>query len=209
MTHPRQAARSLELRRRIAQEAARVMAQSGGRNFLQAKRKAAEQLGVSDARHLPSNREVEDALAAYQRLFLAERQGEELQRLRRTAAEAMRFLAAFAPRLVGPVLEGTADTHSEVNLHLFSDSVEEVGHFLRERGVPAALSERRLRLAAEVYAGQPEYRFLAGGVPIALTVFAGPAGRQSPLSPVDGRPMRRASLAELERLLAPGNAPGG
>ena len=206
MSHPRQNARTQQLRQRIAQEAARVMAQSGNRNFLQAKRKAAEQLGISDARHLPSNREVEDALAAYQRLFQAERQAGELQRLRRTATEAMRFLADFAPRLVGPVLEGTADAYSEVNLHLFSDSIEEVGHFLRERGIPAVLSERRLRLALETYFSQPEYRFVAGGVPVALTVFDGPSGRHAPLSPVDGRPMRRAALAEVERLLSPGRS---
>ena len=61
----RQASRAQQLRQRIAQEAARWLVASGGRNFLQAKRKAAEQLGVSDARHLPSNLEVEDALAAY------------------------------------------------------------------------------------------------------------------------------------------------
>ena len=198
----RQASRAQQLRQRIAQEAARWLVASGGRNFLQAKRKAAEQLGVSDARHLPSNLEVEEALAAYQRLFRGERQAGELQRLRAAALEALRFLGDFAPRLVGPVLEGTADAFSEVNLHLFADSVEEVGHFLRERGVPAALGDRRLRVAAEVYVNQPEYRFLAGGVPVALTVFDHGALRQAPLSPVDGRPMRRASLAEVERLLA-------
>jgi hypothetical protein len=120
----------------------------------------------------------------------------------------MRFLAAFAPRLVGPVLEGTADEHSEVNLHLFADSVEEVAHFLRERGVPAVLSDRRMRVAAESYVSQPEFRFVAGGVPIALTVFAGPGGRQAPLSPVDGRPMRRVPLPEVERLLVSDEAPG-
>ena len=201
----RQASRAQQLRQRIAQEAARWLAASGSRNFLQAKRKAAEQLGVSDARHLPSNLEVEEALAAYQRLFRGERQAGELQRLRVAAVEAIRFLSDFAPRLVGPVLEGTADAFSEVNLHLFADSVEEVGHFLRERGIPAALGDRRLRVAGEVYVNQPEYRFLAGGVPVALTVFDHGALRQAPLSPVDGRPMRRASLAEVERLLA---APG-
>lgn len=202
MPPTRQAARAQQLRQRIAQEAARLMAQGGNRNFLQAKRKAAEQLGVPDARHLPSNQEVEDALAAYQRLFRGEQQAGELLRLRRTAAEAMRFLSAYAPRLVGPVLEGTADAFSEVNLHLFAESVEEVGHFLRERGVPAALGDRRLRAAAELYVNQPEYRFVAGGVPMALTVFDHGAARQAPLSPVDGRPMRRAPLAEVERLLA-------
>jgi hypothetical protein len=178
------------------------MVETASRNFLQAKRKAAEQLGVSDTRNLPSNREVEDALAAYQRLFRGARQAEELRRLRETAVQAMRLLSGFAPRLVGPVLEGTADAHSEVNLHLFSDSIEEVGHFLRERGIPAVLGDRRLRVAQESYVSQPEFRFVAGGVPIALTVFSSLAGRHAPLSPVDGRPMRRAPLAELERLLA-------
>jgi len=43
-------------------------------------------------------------------------------------------------------------------------------------------------------------------VPIALTVFDGPSGRHAPLSPVDGRPMRRAALAEVERLLSPGRS---
>jgi hypothetical protein len=208
VTSVRQLARAQELRQRIAQEAARHMAESGNRNFLQAKRKAAEQLGVSDARHLPSNREVEEALAAYQRLFHGERHAGALRRLRRTALEAMRFLHPFAPRLVGPVLEGTADAHSEVNLHLFSESVEEVGHFLRERGIPAELGDRRLRVAPETYVQQPEFRFIAGEVPIALTVFAGPGGRQAPLSPVDGRPMRRAPSAEVERLLAGEQPPG-
>jgi hypothetical protein len=201
VSNSRQQLRTQELRQRIAQEAARLMVESGSRNFLQAKRKAAEQIGVSDARHLPSNREVEDALAAYQRLFRSERQPGELRRLRGAALEAMRFLSEFSPRLVGPVLEGTADAHSEVNLHLFADSVEEVGHFLRERGIPAELSDRRLRLAAETHLNQPEYRFLAGGVPIALTIFHGPSARRAPLSPVDGRPMRRAGLAEVEQLI--------
>jgi hypothetical protein len=203
VAHLRQAARAQALRQRIAQEAARLMAQSGSRNFLQAKRKAAEQLGVSDARHLPSNQEVEEALGAYQRLFRGEQQADELRRLRRTALEAMRFLAGYAPRLVGPVLEGTADAFSEVNLHLFAESVEEVGHFLRERGVPAALGDRRLRVAGETHVHQPEYRFVAGDVPVALTVFDPAAARQAPLSPVDGRPMRRAPLAEVERLIVP------
>jgi hypothetical protein len=198
----RPAARTQQIRQRIAQEAARIMSHSGSRNFLQAKRKAAQALGVSDARHMPANWEVEQALAAYQRLFLGDSQPDRLRELRRTALQAMHTFRAFSPRLVGPVLEGTADQHSEVNLHLFAEAVEEVGTFLLDRRIPWVLSDRRLRLAGGEHERCPEYRFVAGEVPMALTVFSGVGRRQVPLSPVDGRPMRRAGIAELEALLA-------
>jgi len=46
------------------------MAEHGIRDFLIAKRKAAERMGVTDvAAVLPRNVEIEDALAEYQRLF--------------------------------------------------------------------------------------------------------------------------------------------
>jgi len=57
------------LRRALAQEAARIMAQHGIHDFLTAKRKAAERLGVQDASALPRNTEIEAALVEYQRLF--------------------------------------------------------------------------------------------------------------------------------------------
>ena len=206
----RNLARALQVRQHIAREAARILVESGNRNFLQAKRKAAQQLGISDARNLPGNDEIEQALMDYQRLFRAHVQPKHLRRLRETAAEGMRFLGHFAPRLVGPVLEGTADQHSEVTLHLFADQVEQVGAFLLERGIPNELGERRLRMPSGEYVRVPEFRFLAGDVPVALTVFSGPGTRQPPLSPVTGRPMRRAALREVEALLeAADDAPFG
>ena len=45
-------------------------------------------------------------------------------------------------------------------------------------------------------------RFDADGNRIDLTVFAPLAEREAPRSPIDGRPMRRASLAEVQALLA-------
>src|SRR5215470_13191592 len=62
--------RADNLRRALAQEAARLMAEHGIRDFLVAKRKAAERLGVTDGGALlPKNSEIEEALAAHQRLF--------------------------------------------------------------------------------------------------------------------------------------------
>ena len=67
------------LRRALAQEAARIMAEHGVQDFLIAKRKAAERLGVEDvAAVLPKNSEIELALAEYQRLFGGESHVESL-----------------------------------------------------------------------------------------------------------------------------------
>jgi hypothetical protein len=48
----------------------------------------------------------------------------------------------------------------------------------------------------------PGVRFEIGDQAIEVTVFPTDGIRQAPVSPVDGRPMRRADLAELEALLA-------
>jgi hypothetical protein len=42
---------------------------------------------------------------------------------------------------------------------------------------------------------------MADDVPIELCVFDRRAARRAPLSPVDGKPMKRANLRELEGLL--------
>lgn len=177
------------------------MVESGNPSYLLAKKKAAHRLGVPEGRALPNNEQIEKAIVEYQRLFLADSQPGHLRRLRESAVQAMRLLRDFSPRLVGPVLEGTADHYSEVNLHVFADAVEEVGLYLMEQGIPADLATRRLRDAGGRNVEQPEYRFVAGDVPVGLTVFHGPSARHAPISPVDGRPMRRAALKQVEALL--------
>src|SRR6202451_4399696 len=114
------------LRRALAQEAARIMAQHGIHEFLTAKRKAAERLGVADASALPRNTEIEDALAEYQRLFDAGSHELTLTAQRRAALHAMHWLSGFEPRLVGPVLSGTATAHADIQLHVFADCAENV-----------------------------------------------------------------------------------
>lgn len=186
----------------IAQEAARILADEGVRDYLLAKRKAAQRLGFPVNVKLPRNLEVEDALRAHQRLFQGTDQSRDLFRLRQSAVEAMTFLARFRPRLVGSVLVGTAGSTSDVNLHLFADTSEEVALFLMENGIPFESGERRLRLSAERAAYFPVYSFAAGDTPIDLTVFPVDGLRQSPLSPVHGRPMERANTRQVRRLLS-------
>jgi hypothetical protein len=202
MRAKRHPTRSDNLRRALAQEAARIMAEHGIRDFLVAKRKAAERFGVTDgAALLPKNSEIEEALVAYQRLFGGASHLEALHAQRRAALAAMRYLREFEPRLVGPVLSGTATEHSEVQLHLFAERAEAVTLKLLDEGVPHEVTERRVKLNAERIRPFPGVRFEMQDQPIEATVFPTDGIRQAPVSPVDGRPMRRASALEVEALL--------
>jgi hypothetical protein len=189
-------------RRRIAQEAARLMSEHGIRDFHHAKVKAAERLGILETQALPRNNEIEDALREHQRIFHADTQPQLLQERREAAAEAMRFLDRFEPRLVGAVLDGTADAHSAVCLHVFSDTPEAVVLFLQERGVPITQQTRRLRTTRDEQREYPVLLFAADGLPFDITVLPHDALKQAPLDRIDEKPMKRASLAAVEELLS-------
>jgi len=195
--------RSENLRRALAQEAARIMAEHGIRDFLLAKRKAAERMNVSaNEAVLPRNVEIEVALAEYQRLFGGESHVETLRDQRRAALNAMLYLHEFEPRLVGSVLSGTATEHSDVQLHLFADRAEEVTIKLMDEGIPHEVLEKRVRMNAERVLAYPGVRFDLDEQSIEATVFPTDGIRQAPVSPVDGRPMKRAGTSEVEALLS-------
>ncbi|HEY8539789.1 MAG TPA: hypothetical protein VIL28_13050 [Steroidobacteraceae bacterium] len=193
--------RADNLRRALAQEAARIMSEQGIDDYGLAKRKAAERFGATDLAVLPKNTEIEAARADHQRLFHADTHSSTLEELRKTALRAMRLLERFQPRLVGPVLSGTASAHSEVSLHVFADSPEAVALHLMDNGIPHRIVERRLRYEPDRLVAYPVVRFVAGHREIEAVVFPVNGIRQAPASPVDGRPMRRASIDELEAML--------
>ncbi|WP_454829099.1 hypothetical protein [Pseudoxanthomonas wuyuanensis] len=203
MHHARQHAetRTRERRQRLAHEAARLMAEGGIRDFHQAKLKAASRLGIHDDASLPRNREIEQALREYQRLFFGPAHASGLRARRDAAGRALAFFAPFSPRLVGPVLDGTADANSPVHLHLHSDDPEAVARFLDEHRIPAESRTRRLRMDRERVADLPVWVFSAENLGFDLTVLPQHALRQPPLSALDEKPMQRASAAQLRQLL--------
>jgi hypothetical protein len=177
------------------------MAEEGVKDFFVAKRKAATRLGVSNKALLPGNVEIEQALLEYQRLFKSDQLTAQLRLLRESAVQAMAFLARFRPRLVGSVLSGTAGPHADVNLHVFADTPEDIIFFLMEHSISFETSERRLRLGQDEYVNLPVFSFVVDGVTTDLTVFTPAHAFKVPRSPVDGRPMERANLKEVQDLL--------
>lgn len=189
------------LRRDIAHAAARIVAEGGADSFAAAKRKAAAHMGFDNLRHLPDNVEVHAALIEYLRLFEGERLEIRIDSMRREARAAMRILAQFSPRLVGPVLYGSACEHSPVTLHLYSDELESVTRFLHERKIHYLLTDISLKTSPKRREAFPTYVVTNNGLEFELVVFPLAFLTHPPLSALDGRPYKRADTAAVEELI--------
>jgi len=188
------------LRTMLAQEAARLICDHGIDDYRTAKIKAAEKLGFSRYGALPNNIEIEEALAERNRIFRADRHHSLLSQLRRAAVTVMADLDIFGPRLVGQVLSGNVTEHSTIQLHLFSDPAENVGMQLEALRIQHSTMSQRLKLQRDLPELFPGYRFYAEDFSVATTVFPERRKKHSPLSPLNGKPMKRARLREVARL---------
>ena len=188
----------------LAQEEARLIVDQGIRDYRVAKTKAAERLGMDKRGSLPGNSEIEHAVNEHLLLFGGESHADHLREMREAAVSAMQLLEEFTPRLVGPVLSGIADENSAINLHVFADSPEAVATFLDARDISCRLYERRLKsrrgrnVSPDTYAG---FAFEHGGEPVEATVFPIDGIRQAPISPIDGKPTKRADIKVVKALL--------
>jgi len=188
-------------RKLVAQEAARIIVDHGVRDYRLAKQKAADRLGIVSRGALPGNAEIEAAVAEHLEIFGRESHADHLRLMRVAALSAMELLVSFTPRLVGPVLVGTADENSAVNLHVFADSAEAVAMELSQMGISYRPYERRLksrRDRVETYAG---FEFHHSNSAIQVTVFPVDGIRQAPMSPIDGKPMKRVAAEAVQLLL--------
>jgi len=136
-------ARAQHDRVRIAQLAARLIAEHGLTDWSAAKRKAQRQLMLPESTALPSNDELTDALQAHHALFDSAAHAASLLAQRAEALVWMKRLDAWAPLLVGGVAAGWATAHSDVRLELVADDPKSVEITLVSAGVRyAALPPR-------------------------------------------------------------------
>jgi hypothetical protein len=185
----------------VAQEAARIIVDHGIRDYRVAKQKAVERLGMNGRGSLPGNAEIEAAVSEHLQIFGGESHADLLRLMRTAALSAMELLNDFSPRLVGPVLVGTADENSAVNLHVFADSPETVAMQIGDMGIHFRPYERRLksrRGQVDTYAG---FEFIHSNESIQATVFPIDGIRQAPMSPIDGKPMKRVDKNAVQELL--------
>ena len=200
---PQSPFRNTRERQLIAQEAARLIAESGIHDLEHARRKAAAKLGIAGEALWPRLSEIEQALREHQLLFASSSQPGALHERRESALQAMQFLQSFQPRLTGAVLSGLATGDSPVILHLHCDDPDAMQRFLHDQRIPAEARTWSLRLAGHSSKQHyPGCEFAADGIAFELVVLPEDALRQPPVSTDDGKPLPRATLAQLRQLLA-------
>ncbi len=190
-----------KVRRQIAFEAAQLMYRRQESEYYRAKMKAARRIcqGWVKPSDLPSNSEIRDQVQMLSRIHEGDTWDENLMEMRFEAIRMMRTLCAFRPRLIGSVLDGHTRTGSDIDIHLFADGTAGVAAALEREGVRYDIERKRVRKngVEQTYTHiHIEDRF-----PFELTVYP---SRQEPMvskSSITGKPMARASIAELEQLL--------
>jgi hypothetical protein len=141
---------------RIAQTAARLIAEHGLTDWSAAKRKACRELGLADNEALPGNEEVEQALRDYNSLFRPDAQAALLRRQRQVALEWMQRLAAWRPVLIGGAAAGWATAYSDVRIELEAEDPKAVELGLINAGIDYESSDAAELLSTHLVAGRGE-----------------------------------------------------
>ena len=119
---------------RIAQTAARLIAEHGITDWSLAKRKAARQLMLPEREALPGDDEIEAALTEHHALFARDTHVAQLRGQREHALRWMQRLAQFQPLLTGGVAAGWATEYSDIRLELVAPDPKAVELMLLNAG---------------------------------------------------------------------------
>ena len=191
-----------KLRLQIAWEAARLMYERQESEYYRAKMKAARKLcqGWAKPSDLPSNAEIREQVQTLARLYEGDSRSDNLQKMRLAALGLMRQLARFRPQLIGSVLTGHIRQGSDIDLHLFSDTVEAVTHNLDQEGLAYDVERKHVRKHGEERTYNHVH--IKGIYPFELTIYAAQEAHYVFKSSITGKAIERASIAQLEQFLA-------
>ncbi len=190
-----------KLRRQIAWEAACLMYHRQESEYFRAKQKAGRRIcrGWVKPADLPSNAEIRDEIQALARLYEGDHRTQNMREMRLEALRLMRVLRRFRPRLIGSVLTGHVRQGSDIDLHVFSNSVEAVTLTLDEEGVVYDVERKRVRKHGEERIFT--HIHVTDRYPFELTVYPADKAHYVFKSSITGKAIERATIAQLEFLM--------
>src|SRR5690349_11711006 len=190
-----------KLRQAIALEAARLMYERVESEYFTAKRKAAKRLcrGGVKPEDLPSNAEIREQIQVFARIHEGDRRTVYLREMRLEALRLMRLLRQFRPRLIGSVMTGHVRKGSDIDIHLFSDSVGLITDLLAQEGYQFDVERKQVVKHGEARVFTHVHVFARFN--FELTVYAEDRAHYVFKSSITGKAIERASVRELEELL--------
>ena len=192
---------SLHLRDMLAKEAARLIIENGIKDFGLAKRKAAKTLKIKDVCLLPRNSEIENNIIDRHMIFDEDSYLNNLNKMRNLALKIMNFFIEFSPRLVGPVFSGSATYNSPIEIHVFSDSLEDLIDILNKERIGFKNFQKRYQFHKKSKLIIPGFSFEVDNISINLMIFREKGEYNFPLSPIDKKPMKGITRNKLIKLL--------
>src|SRR6516225_930945 len=190
-----------KLRQAIALEAARLMYERVESEYYTAKRKAAKRLcrrGVKPE-ELPSNAEIREQIQVFARIHEGDKRTEHLRDMRLEALRLMRLLRAYRPRLIGSVMTGHTRKGSDIDIHIFCDSVGLLTDLLEQEGYQFDVERKQVvkQNEARIFT----HIHIHDRFNYELTVYAEDKAHYVFKSSITGKPIERASIRELEEKL--------
>src|SRR5436305_7886935 len=190
-----------KLRQAIALEAARLMYERVESEYYTAKRKAAKRLCRQSVKpaDLPSNAEIRDQIQVFARIHEGDKRTENLKQMRLEALRLMRQLRPFRPRLIGSVMTGHVRKGSDIDIHVFTDTVGLLTDTLEREGFQFDVERKEITKFQETR--QFTHVHIHDRFNFELTVYAEDKAHYVFRSSITGKPIERASIRELEEML--------
>ena len=194
-----------QIRQTLAKEAARLMYQEGVSQYFDAKKMAAKRMfgnaGKKGMQYrpkdLPSNGEISIEIAKLVEL-LEDDTEQRLAAMRATALVIMKDLSQFHPRLIGSVSTGRIRKGSDIDLHIFTDSLEELEkhlYYLQWHFHKKQIVIRQGNKFVEYY-----HIYVEADFPVELSVYPLLELRITGRSSTDAKPIKRLKIADVECL---------
>lgn len=165
--------------------------------YYRAKQKAAKRIckGWVKPSDLPSNAEIRDEIQALARLHEGQNRLDNLRQMRLVALRIMRLLERFRPKLIGSTWTGHVRAGSDIDVHLFSDSLEAITSCLDQQMLFYDVERKEVRKLGESRIFT--HIHLKDQFPVELTVYPAKLVSHVFNSSITGKPIERASIAEL------------
>ena len=155
-------------------------------------------LGLSSQTRLPTNAKIRTSIGQITKEQLgASEVDRRIHAMRKIAAHLMVLIEDCDPYLIGSTLSGEIREGSDIDLHAYCDDQSMLAERLADYGYEAIEEEYvENRKGTFVHLRWREEDF-----PVEITIYPWSARHIVPISSVTGKPMKRADLTALRKLI--------